>query len=364
MNLYKNQALLNYFLLKLTNNILMSWAILISIISILDLSDLYNKTRFIESIAFNDIFFLTIENIPIRADDLLFYAILFGTVMCFLELKKSQEFLILRVNGISVWKSFVIISIVPLLFGIFSIFILNPIVSFSQKIYSIHHDRLFEKGVYSISISNEGLWLRDRSNQDDILIKGSYLDTEKSMIKNPVFFLISSNTLPAKRIDADWAFLDNYKWILENTKVNGKNFNAAKTINIKSVLTKDDLKFTSNSPHSLSLFEIPRFIKILESTGIPSSVYKVYFHKILSQPLSYIGIIALAGALIFGKFSRLPSNRTLTFTIIGGFVYFFVQKLFIALGSSGQMPIILATWIPSVLLLGLGVLLIVLIEES
>ena len=109
------------------------------------------------SLYFNDIFFLTIENIPIRADDLLFYAILFGTVICFIELKKSQEFLILRVNGVSFWKSFVIISIVPLLFGIFSIFILNPIVSFSQKIYSIHHDKLFEKGIYSISISNQGL---------------------------------------------------------------------------------------------------------------------------------------------------------------------------------------------------------------
>ena len=76
MNLYKNQALLNYFLLKLTYSILASWAILISIISILDLSDLYNKTRLIEAISFNDIFLLTIENFPIRADDLLFYAIL------------------------------------------------------------------------------------------------------------------------------------------------------------------------------------------------------------------------------------------------------------------------------------------------
>ena len=364
MNLYKNQALLNYFLLKLANSILASWAVLISIISILDLSDLYNKTRLIESIYFKDIFFLTIENIPIRADDLLFYAMLFGAVICFLELKKSQEFLILRVNGVSFWKSFVIISIVPLFFGIFSIFILNPIVSFSQKIYSIHHDKLFEKGIYSISISNQGLWLRDRSNLDEILIKGSYLDTEKTMIKNPVFFLLNSDTLPAKRIDADWAVLDNYKWTLENAKVDGKSFNASKTIYINSVLTKDDLRFTSNNPHSLSLFEIPRFIKILEATGIPSSSYKVYFHKILSQPLSYIGVIALAGALIFGKLSRLPSVKTITFTIIGSFIYFFVQKLFIALGSSEQMPIILATWIPSVLLLGLGLLLIVLIEES
>ena len=50
-------------------------------------------------------------------------------------------------------------------------------------------------------ISNQGLWLRDRSNLGEMLIKGSYLDTGKTMIKDPVFFLINSDTLPAKRID-------------------------------------------------------------------------------------------------------------------------------------------------------------------
>ena len=61
--------------------------------------------------------------------------ILFGSVFYYLELRKSQEFLILRTNGVSLWRAFFIISIVPLIFGLFSIFILNPIVSFSQKIY-------------------------------------------------------------------------------------------------------------------------------------------------------------------------------------------------------------------------------------
>ena len=364
MYLSNNFIIIKYFLLKLTKIILLCWLFLTVIISLIDIIDLNNKTRLKESVSFNDIFFLTIENIPLRADELLFYAILFGSVIYFLELRKTQEFLILRTNGVSFWKAFLIISIVPLMLGLLSIFILNPIISFSQKIYSVHHEKIFGKGAYSITISNQGLWLRDRSNLGEIIIKGVYLDTQRARIKKPVFFLINPDTKLTKRIDADWAYLENQSWNLKNAKTDGNSFNSSKTLIIKSVLTKDDLKYTSNNHYSLNVFEIPKFIKILESTGIPSTGYKVYFHKIFSQPVAFIGIIALAGALIFRKYSRLIPVKTISFTIIGSFLYFFLQRLFIALGSSEQMPIIVATWVPSIILLGLALLVISLVEEN
>jgi lipopolysaccharide export system permease protein len=333
-------------------------------ISLIDIIDLNNKTRLKENILFNDIFLLTIENIPLRADELLFYAILFGAVIYFLELRKTKEFLILRINGISFWKTFIIVSIVPLMFGFLSIFILNPITSFSQKIYSVHHKNVFGKGSYSIAISNQGLWLRDRSNLGEMIIKGTYLDSINATIKKPVFFLINSDTKLTKRIDADWAYLENHNWNLENVKTNGESFNTSKKLIIKSVLTKDDLKYTSNNQYSLNVFEIPKFIKILESTGIPSIEYRVYFHRIFSYPIAFIGIVILTGALIFRNNSRLPPVKTISFTIIGSFLYFFLQRLFIALGVSEQMPIIVATWIPSIILLVLGLLVISLVEEN
>mgnify|MGYP001185501504 FL=1 len=364
MYLKNNYAIIKYFLLKLTKVIFFCWFILISVISLIDIIDLNNKTRLKENILFNDILLLTIENIPLRADELLFYAILFGSVIYFLELRKTNELLILRINGISLWKTFIIVSIVPLMLGFISIFILNPIISFSQKIYSVHHENIFGKGSYSITISNQGLWLRDRSNLGEIIIKGVYLDSTNATIKKPVFFLINSDTKLTKRIDADWAYLENQNWHLKNVKADGESFNTSKKLIIKSVLTKDDLKYTSNNQYSLNIFEIPKFIKILDSTGIPSIEYKVYFHKIFSQPVAFIGIIVLTGSLIFRKHSRLPPTKTISFTIIGSFLYFFLQRLLIALGTSEQMPIIVATWIPSIILLGLGLLVISLVEEN
>ena len=230
MYLNFNQKLVSYFLFKLTKNILFCWLILTLLISLFDLIDLNNKTRLKENISIDSLFLLTIQNLPLRADELLFYSILFGSVFYYLELRKSQEFLILRTNGVSLWRAFFIISIVPLIFGLFSIFILNPIVSFSQKIYNVNYETIFGKGNYSISISNQGLWLRDRSNLGEIIINGTFLDTERARIQKPVFFLINSDTQYTKRINADWAYLDNYVWRLENPMVNGEKFNSSTTL--------------------------------------------------------------------------------------------------------------------------------------
>ena len=180
---------------------------------------------------------------------------------------------------------------------------------------------------------------------------------------NPIFFLQKTKDQLSIRINADWAILKNKIWRLENAKIDGENFNSSKKIFIQSILTKKDLNRTASEPESLSVFQLPRFIKILESTGISSSRYKIYFHKVISQPIAFIGITALVAASIFGWFSRTPPTRMTVFALCGGFFYFFIQRLSSALGSSEQIPILIASWLPSVMLLVIGIFLLALIEE-
>ena len=359
----RNIIIVKYFSLKLTKFILLSWIILIGIISTIDFSDLYNKTRFKESISIGDILIITIENMPARADNLLLYAVLFGSVFCFLELRKSQEFISLQLNGFSIWQSFTTIILVPIILGIMSILFLNPIMAITQKIHEVHNEQIFKSGKKLLTISTDGLWLRDKSNIGNILIQGKYLDTNLGKIKRPIFFLQISNEELGTRIDADWAQLSDGEWILENAKINGQNFNTNKNINIKSNLIINDLILNSSKPNSLSIFELFSFIKTLDKTGIPSIRHRIYLHNILSKPLAFIGITALTSALIFGWFSRTPSTKMTIYALSGGFFYFFIQRLFTALGTSEQMPILISGWLPSIILFGTGLFFLALTEE-
>ena len=88
-------------------------------------------------------------------------------------------------------------------------------------------------------------------------------------------------------------------------------------------------------------------------------MYPNFLNKFLTFVLvfgSMSGILLIPLVIVL-KYKPVPP------TIIGSFLYYFVQRLFIALGTSEQMPIILATWLPSVILLGLGLFLISFVEE-
>ena len=243
MFINKYKIIMTYFSLKLLKSISLTWAVLIGLVSIIDLSELYNRTRFKKNVDIDDIIIMTVENIPARAEVLLLYAILFGSVLCFLELRKTNEFIILRINGMSIWHSFLMIAVVPLLLGLMSILILNPLMSLTQKLYLIHKEEIFEPGKHSLKISIDGLWLRDKSDSGKTLIRGKYLDPNLGKINNPIFFLNNNET--ETRIDADWAILSNYTWLLESPKINGESISLPNLIRIKSILTKDDLSKAS-----------------------------------------------------------------------------------------------------------------------
>ena len=51
------------------------------------------------------------------------------------------------------------------------------------------------------------------------------------------------------------------------------------------------------------------------------------------------------------------------YALSGGFFYFFIQRLFTALGTSEQMPILISGWLPSIILFGTGLFFLALTEE-
>ena len=110
-----NKILAIYISKKLLQSILICLTILLIIISLLDFSDLYFNSRFKENGTFIRVLIMTFQNIPFVVDTLLIYSILFGSVLCFMEFRKSQEIIILKVNGLSAWQLLLIFSIIPII---------------------------------------------------------------------------------------------------------------------------------------------------------------------------------------------------------------------------------------------------------
>ena len=72
-----NKIISLYLSLKLFRSILICLLVLLTIISLIDFSDLYFNSRFKENGSFSRTIIMTFQNIPILIDTLLLYSILF-----------------------------------------------------------------------------------------------------------------------------------------------------------------------------------------------------------------------------------------------------------------------------------------------
>ena len=107
----------------------------------------------------------------------------------------------------------------------------------------------------------------------------------------------------------------------------------------------------------MSFWRLPSYIKTLERTGFDATRLKVHYQNLLSQPLMFAAMILLAATV-----SMRPPRSRGTFPIIMagvfmGFIIFFLSNFLQTLGTTQQIPPILAAWSPALIsfLLGLSV---------
>jgi lipopolysaccharide export system permease protein len=88
------------------------------------------------------------------------FAILFGTMLTFWRMTRSNELVVVRSVGISVWQ-FLSPSVACALFvGIAVVTIFNPVASMMQTRYQSLESRVLRSSNDELTLSRSGLWLR------------------------------------------------------------------------------------------------------------------------------------------------------------------------------------------------------------
>ena len=176
-----------------------------------------------------------------------------------------------------------------------------------------------------------------------------------------------------QRVDADNASLKQDFWVLNNVTINKNEIDGTQTRNKKiewetytvpTTLTVKDIQESFASTTSMSFWKLPAYIRTLEQTGFDATRLRVHYHSLLSQPLMFCAMILLAATV-----SMRPPRSKGTFTMIAsgvfiGFIVFFLSTFLQTLGSSQQIPVILAAWSPALIAFLLGMSAMMNIEDG
>jgi len=321
---------------------------------------------------FSDILGLSALQLPGAIYPILPLIIMLATVMMFLGMARSSELVVVRAAGRSGFRVLIAPVVVALMIGLFAIAALNPVVAATSKQYETKANQYLNKQSSILSVSQEGLWLRQggTDGQTVIVARSSNLDGTNLLDVN--FFAFSPDGSPLKRTRAASAELVEGAWILKDAKVwplqgSSNPERDAETVDrlrVESDLTRDQIRDSFGTPSSIAIWDLPAFINRLDKAGFSARQHRVWLQSELALPLLLVAMV-LIGAGFTMHHTRMGGTGPMVMgAILMGFILFFIRNFSQVLGENGQLPIYLASWSPPIAAIMLAMALILHLEDG
>jgi lipopolysaccharide export system permease protein len=306
---------------------------------------------------------MALLKMPFLAQEAIPFAMLFGGMLAFWKLNRSNELVAVRASGVSVWQFTLPALVIALLIGFMKIGVMNPAASLMLTRYEQMEHKYLTGRSSLLAVSRSGVWLRQADENGQSVIHAQQAVSAKMELKQVLILIYEGADHFVRRIDAATARLDNGYWELSDAHVTEPGsdplprFHA--TYRLRTDLTPTKILQSFASPETISFWDLPRFIQDLESAGFSALAHRLHWNSLLAEPLLLCAMILIAGA-----FSLRHNRRSGVFiAVIGGvatgFVVYFASHLVLAVASKGAIPATLAAWAPAgaTTLLGLSTLL-------
>ena len=287
---------------------------------------------------------------PQTAQEVLPFAVLFGTMLAFWRLTRNNELVIVRAAGVSVWQFLTPAVLVALLIGIVAVTIFNPIASVAAAAYEKLDARILGEGSDETLLSNAGFWLRQSDGAgDQIIIHGVKFASPDQMLDTVSIFFFDDRTRFTSRIDARTARLEAGYWLIED----GVRWRPDKPPEsfahwqLPTQLTPRKIEQSFASPDTMSFWDLPGFIELLERSGFPAERHRLHYDVMLARPFLLCSMVLIAAVFSLRMQRRGGTTMMIVGGVASGFVLFVVSNVVFALGISANVPVALAAWTPT-----------------
>jgi len=257
--------------------------------------------------------------------------------------------------------------VVASLIGAVAVAMFNPIVAATSKRYHTLYETYRSGGANILSISAEGLWLRQGGEEGQSVIRAASSNSDATVLYDVTIIAFAPNGDPLRRIEAHSAQLTDGAWQLTNAKTwpltAGLNPEASaashQDLSIPSSLTLERIRDSFGTPQDISIWNLPAYIAQLEDAGFSARRYVVWQQMELARPLFLTAMMLIAAAFTMRHARGGGTGIAVLSAILLGFTLYYIRNFAQILGENGQVHILLAAWAPPVasVMLALGILL-------
>lgn len=320
----------------------------------------------VQTLGFVEIVRLTLLRLPQVIYLILPLVVMLATIWLFLSLSRSSELVVTRSAGRSALRSLVAPVLVAVAIGVVAVSVMNPVVAVTSQLYEDARAEHREGGRSTLSVSREGLWLRQGSADGQVVIRASRANLDGTRLFDVTFLGTTPEGSPLFRLEADEAVLEEGAWRLRDVKewrFDSPNPERDATRHVSyllpSNLTRNQILDSFGTPSAVPIWDLPGFIEQLEAAGFSARQHRVWLQMELAQPLLLASMVLIGAGFTMRHVRFGRTGIMVMASLMTGFFLYFLRNLAQILGETGQVPVLLAAWGPplAALLLPIGILL-------
>ncbi len=285
-------------------------------------------------------------------------AALVGVVFTLSSLNKSRELTALFSLGMSITR-----ILIPIFFWIFifvglSFYIGDRVLPITKKKRNyIYYVEMKKQPSKFATVKTDKIWYRS----DNIIFNIKLLESEKKVAHGVTFYYFSPEWKLQQIIHSKTAKIMPSHWLLKGGSITlfvDKNLSTplVKQFDSKKIAMNEelsDIQTTSTASDFLSFSELGRYIDKNKEAGLNMTAFEVDYHNKISFPFTIL-VMALIGVPFVITHQRSGGMaKNIGLILLLTFTFWVMQSSSLSLGKAGQIPPILATWTPNIVMLGL-----------
>ena len=286
------------------------------------------------------------------------FVLMVAAMITFWRLSKNNEFVIIRSTGVSVFKFLKPLIFATFLLGVADIALFNPIAAKMYEWHEVLSYRMETKNPNAVLFSSKGLWIREAVSDDKVLLVRAHSlrrdDDGTVWMRDVSITELDRNSQIIKSYYAYFATLDGNVFHLKDVKVlvGGEPVQTLSDYAYETTISLQRIKENFIEPEAISFWQLPDTIRFYEKAGFSARQHWMRFLNLLISPFLLVGMLMLAAVFMLQNTLRgsMVMLRVIV-SIVVGFTFYFASQVVFAFGLNGYIPVWLAAFAPTVIII-------------
>jgi len=267
-----------------------------------------------------------------------------------------MEIIAAKTSGFTIYKILIGPVSMTLLIGIMATAFLNPI---SSAMNSSSNQYLISLGISNateIQLNSKGVFLREEFETGYVVIMADKIDNLGTTLYNAKRLALSKENVFLSRVQAptstlienSWRMKDATSWQIVNQGYTKRIDELTHTeLTFDTSITQEQILNSFSDPRTISIWQLPKFINQLQTSGFDAKRHQRYFQTELARPLTLLAMLLIACSFTTTIKIRRSLSITVVLCLLTGFSLYSFGRLISSLADNNQLPLLISSVGPS-----------------